>query len=83
MNQCELKSNKALNSFFEQEILKMDVQLLSLKLPKPALRALIRLNIYTMFDLGEISLEKLQNAHGLGITSIEILKPYINHAILM
>lgn len=70
MEQCDLKYNNEAKSFFESEILKMDALILSLKLPKPALRALIRLNIYTLLDLSKISRETLKNAHGMGPSSL-------------
>ncbi len=45
MTKCELKLNEGINDYFESEISKMESVLLSMKLSKPALRALIRLNV--------------------------------------
>jgi len=64
--------------FFESEISNMDAGILALNLSKPALRALIRLNVYTLLDLSKISRESLQNAHGLGPTTLVKLEPFLN-----
>ncbi len=77
MKQCELKSNFEAKSFFESEISNMDAEILALNLSKPALRALIRLNVYTLLDLSKISRESLKNAHGLGPTSLVKLEPFL------
>ena len=76
-HQCELKDNLSLQSHFETEFLKMDDLLLSLNLSKPALRALVRLNIYSIDDLKGYNVNELRKAHGLGKTTIEKLKPYL------
>ncbi len=49
---------------------------------KPAFRALIRLNVYTLLDLGKISPESLVNAHGLGPTSLVKLEPFLTYSIV-
>ncbi len=77
MHQCELKVNQHLKTEFEKEYLKMDNALLRLKLSKPALRALLRLNIYKLEDLCKIRLNELENAHGIGPSGIEKLKVYL------
>lgn len=70
MKQCALKSNPLEKSFFETELSNLDTEILKLNLSKPALRALIRLKIYTLLDLSKISRESLINAHGMGPSSI-------------
>ena len=77
MHQCELKVNQHLKTEFEKEYSKIDNDLLCLKLSKPALRALLRLNIHKLGDLREIELNELKNAHGIGPTAIEKLKVYL------
>ncbi len=52
MKQCELNTNVDAKSFLEIEISKLDARILALNLSKPALRALIRLNVYSLLDLG-------------------------------
>ena len=74
--QCELKDDDQLKYYFEREILKMEPALLSLNLSKPALRALVRLNIYSINDLRGFDVIVLKNAHGLGKTTIEKLNPW-------
>ena len=81
MKQCALKSNILVKSFFEAEILKLDAEILKLNLSKPALRALIRLNIYTLLDLSEISRESLINAHGMGSSSLIKIDCLLDEAI--
>ncbi len=76
-HQCELKDDDQLKHHFEQEILKMEPVLLSLNLSKPALRALVRLNIYSINDLRGFDVIVLKNAHGLGKTTIEKLQPWL------
>jgi len=70
MKQCELKTNIDAKSYFEREIFKMDAEILALNLSKPALRALILLNVYSLLDLSKISKESLKNAHRLGSSSL-------------
>ena len=77
VKQCELKTNVDAKSFFESEISNMDARILALNLSKLALRALIRLNVYSLLDLGKISRESLVNAHGLGPTSLVKLEPFL------
>ncbi len=77
MTKCELKLNEGINDYFESEISKMESVLLSMKLSKPALRALIRLNVYFVGDLKQIDVKVLKNAHGIGPTAMEKLKPYL------
>lgn len=77
MHKCDLKGNQTLKLEFEKEFLKLDDELLNLKLSKPALRALVRLNIYCMDDLLGISLNELKNAHGIGPSAIIKLQDFL------
>ena len=77
MKKCELKLNEGINDYFESEISKMETVLLSMNLSKPALRALIRLNVYFVSDLEQIDVKVLKNAHGIGPTAMEKLQPYL------
>ena len=79
--QCELKDDDQLKYYFEREILKMEPALLSLNLSKPALRSLVRLNIYSINDLRGFDVIVLKNAHGLGKTTIEKLNPWLRTKI--
>jgi hypothetical protein len=81
MKQCELKTNVDAKIFFVSEISKMDTEIIQLNLSKPALRALIRLKIYTLLDLSEISRESLINAHGMGPSSIIKINCLLDEAI--
>jgi hypothetical protein len=77
MTKCELKLNEGINDYFEKEIFKMESALLSMKLSKPALRALIRLNVYFVDDFKQIDREALKNAHGIGPSAMRKLQPYL------
>ena len=77
MKQCELKTNIDAKSYFESEIFKMDADILALNLSKPALRALIRLNVYTLLDLSKISKESIKKAHGLGPATLNKLNGFL------
>ena len=77
MHQCDLKGNQPLKLEFEKEFLKMDDELLNLKLSKPALRALVRLNIYCLDDLLGIGLNELKNAHGIGPSALVKLQDFL------
>ena len=77
MTKCELKMNGGINDYFETEISKMESALLSMKLSKPALRALIRLNVYFVSDLKQIDVKVLENAHGVGPAAMKKLQPYL------
>ena len=76
-HKCELKDDDQLKYHFELEILKMEPTLLSLNLSKPALRALVLLNIYSINDLRSFDVIVLKNTHGLGKTTIEKLQPWL------
>ncbi len=77
MHQCDLKNNQNLMIEFEKEYSKMDVQLLNLKLSKPALRALLRLGIYSLDDLSRFNVNELKIAHGIGPTTLVKILPYL------
>jgi hypothetical protein len=80
MEQCGFQSNVLAKSFFETEISKMDAEIIHLNLSKPALRALIRLNIYSFMDLSQISRESLKNAHGLGPATLNKLNSFLKES---
>jgi len=80
MEHCGLKFNIETKSFFEAEILKIDGEILQLNLSKPALRALIRLKVYSLLDLSEVSLESLKNAHGLGPATLNKLNSFLKES---
>jgi hypothetical protein len=81
MEHCGLKYNIETKSFFEAEILKIDGEILRLNLSKPALRAMIRLKVYSFLDLREISQETLKNAHGLGPATLNKLNCYLKESM--
>ena len=62
---------------YNVEYTKIEKEILSLKLPKPALRALINANVYTVEKLNSMSLEEIERLHGMGPTSIQKLKTLI------
>ncbi len=76
MDKCEIKRNPLLASEFESLIASMDSSILDLRLSKPALRALVRLDIYSVADLKKVALMDLEKAHGIGPASILKLKPF-------
>ena len=82
MAQCSLLTNYEAKSFFETEILKMDAEIIHLNLSKPALRALIRLKIYNVMDLSQISRESLHNVHGLGPATLNKLNSFLKESSL-
>ena len=77
MEKCEIKRHPELASEFERLISTMDAEILDLRLSKPALRALVRLNIYSLSDLGKVSINDLEKAHGIGPDAILKLKPFL------
>ncbi len=78
MEKCEIKRNPELATEFERLISTMDSSILDLKLSRPALRALVRLDIYSVSDLLKVSINDLEKAHGIGPTAILKLKPLVS-----
>ncbi len=78
MEKCEIKRNPELATEFERLISTMDSSILDLKLSRPALRALVRLDIYSVSDLLKVSINDLKKAHGIGPTAILKLKPLVS-----
>ena len=72
---CELQHNEDMRLEFERLYTKMSSDIMELKLSKPALRALIRLDIWSLSDLKGVSYEILSNAHGIGPNALKKLFP--------
>lgn len=76
MSRCVIQNNESVRILFDKEIEKICPEILSLKLPMPALRALIRLGVYRLSDFDKVSLNELKNAHGIGPTAMKKLEFY-------
>lgn len=74
MSNCIIKGNEALLMQYDQLALELDSEILGLKLPKPALRALINLNIKTLDDIRKVGIEAVASAHGMGPKSIQLIR---------
>ena len=74
MGRCILKSDKDKAQLYDSEIQKMDYRIRELKIPRPALRALVNLSIYTIEQLQKLSPEELSSLHGIGPSTILKLK---------
>lgn len=74
MGRCILKSDKDKAQWYDAEIQKMDYRIRELKIPRPALRALVNLSIYTIEQLQKLSPEELSSLHGIGPSTILKLK---------
>ncbi len=71
MKTCELKSDPKKQLWYEDEYPKIAKEILNLGLAKPALRALIDANIYTVKALNSLSLSQIQSMHGMGKSAIK------------
>jgi len=74
MEGCELKHNSRTIEWYENEYPKIENPILSLKLAKPALRALINASIYSVDDLKKTTIPALEKLHGMGPGSVKKLK---------
>jgi DNA integrity scanning protein DisA with diadenylate cyclase activity len=70
MERCILKSDKDKAKWYDSEIQKMDYRIRELNIPRPALRALVNLSIYTIEQLQKFSIEELSTLHGIGPSAI-------------
>ena len=70
---CSLRTNPKKAKEFDAAIRTMESELYQSGLAKPALRALINLNVYTIAELKSIKSETLSQAHGIGSKAMEIL----------
>ncbi len=59
---------------YNAEYPKIEAEILALKLPKPALRALINADIYTVKKLISMSITEIETLHGMGPTSVQKIK---------
>ena len=71
---CHLKIDLQTTKWYADAIKQIEPELLALRLPQPALRALINAKIYKRSDLKKISEQELSDLHGMGPKSIEKLK---------
>ena len=74
---CELKTDEDLNKWYEGEYDKFDSHIKSLKLAKPALRALINNKIYKKSDLKKFSLDEIKTFHGIGPNALKKLGDWL------
>lgn len=62
---------------YTQEYQKLPPEIIDLKLPKPALRALIGADIYSLEKLRSMSVIDLKTLHGMGPRSIQKILNFI------
>ena len=74
MGRCFLKLDKDKAQWYDSEIQKMDYRIRELNLPRPALRALVNLSIYTKEQIQKLTLNELSSLHGIGPSTILKLK---------
>lgn len=74
MKKCLLTSDTKTAAWYEEEIRKIDKQILDLKIAKPALRALVNASIYTVKSLRSTSPAELNTLHGMGPSALDKLK---------
>lgn len=74
MKNCTLKSDHKTKAWFEEEIKKIDRQILDLKIARPALRALVNASVFTVETLRSTSIHELKAMHGMGPSAIKKLE---------
>lgn len=74
MKNCVLKSDHQTKEWFEEEIRKIDQQILDLNIARPALRALVSASIYSVEMLRTKSINELSAMHGMGHSAIKKLE---------
>ena len=70
---CELKSNTKLKSSIENQFVNFSSEILNLKLSKPALRALVLDELWTLDQINQRGEEYISSLHGIGKTAIQKL----------
>lgn len=73
MSKCIIKDNEVLMKQYDQLAAALDPEILKLNLPKPALRALINLNIKSFEDIRILGLKSIGAAHGMGPKSLKLI----------
>ena len=66
MMNCEFKSNEKMQAWYEEKYPKMSADISVLKLAKPALRALIDNDVYSLKQLSKYREEQFNGFHGIG-----------------
>lgn len=74
MSPCPLNQDLKTKEWYEKEFLKLDPEILVLKLARPALRAMINASIYSLNDLSEKTTTELLQLHGMGPSAVKRLK---------
>ncbi len=74
---CEIKKNHKKALSYEQAIAKMESELRHSGLAKPALRALIDLEVQTIKSLKKADIQTLAGKHGIGPHALNIIKKLI------
>ncbi|MFN8244710.1 MAG: hypothetical protein U0X40_11705 [Ferruginibacter sp.] len=74
MKNCNLQSDLRTAAWYEQEIQKIDPEILALKIARPALRALINAAIYTAAKLRATPFHTLKALHGMGPSALKKLE---------
>jgi hypothetical protein len=70
---CDLKSNPEMKSSIEDQFVNFSVDILELKLSRPALRALIREELWTIELVKQKGEKYVSGLHGVGKTAINKL----------
>ncbi len=74
MKNCALKSDFKTADWFEEEIRKIDRQILDLNIARPALRSLVSASIYTVTTLRSKTIDELKALHGMGPSALKKLE---------
>lgn len=70
---CELKANSKLKASIENQFANFSPEILMLKLSKPALRALVLDELWTLNQIHERGEKYISSLHGIGKTAIRKL----------
>ncbi len=73
MSPCPLNQDLKTKEWYEKVFLKLDPEILALKLARPALRAMINASIFSLNDLNEKTPAELFQLHGMGPSAVKRL----------
>ncbi|MHA8075450.1 helix-hairpin-helix domain-containing protein [Aquirufa sp. TARAVU-A1A] len=74
MATCPLHADVQSQTWYQEQIARLDPMILALGLSQPALRALVNLSIYSLNDLKVVDEQTLRNGHGIGPNAMKKLE---------
>lgn len=74
MKKCIIQTDPKAAAWYEAEINKIDPQIRTLKLARPALRALVNASVYSVKSLRTKTNEELSALHGMGPSAMRKLQ---------